>query len=136
MTEITTKPIDINIPRQLSPLRDKAGEILEELQDIDKFINDLNKEIEFESKRGDYQASMFLKNTRDIPFHVIDMQALGLHEKAVEACKKLVKIFKANGYKAEYTIFISYIVKVSWEPVVEYPTKEESLLYKLLKFWK
>lgn len=64
------------------------------------------------------------------------MQALGLHEKAVEACKKLVKIFKANGYKAEYTIFISYIVKVSWEPVVEYPTKEESLLYKLLKFWK
>lgn len=88
MTEITTKPIDINIPRQLSPLHDKAGEILEELQDIDKFINDLNKEIEFESKRGDYQASMFLKNTRDIPFHVIDMQALGLHEKAVEACKK------------------------------------------------
>ena len=53
MTEITTKPIDINIPRQLSPLHDKAGEILEELQDIDKFINDLNKEIEFESKRGD-----------------------------------------------------------------------------------
>ena len=136
MTEITTKPIDINIPRQLSPLHDKAGEILEELQDINKFINDLNKEIEYKAKEGDYQASIFLENERDIPFYVIDMQALGLHEKVVEICEKLVKIFKANGYKAEYSIFIRYIVKVSWEPVVEYPTKEESLLYKLLKFWK
>lgn len=136
MTEITAKPIDINIPRELSPLHDKAGEILEELQDINKFINDLNKEIEYKAKEGDYQASVFLENKRDIPFHVIYMQALGLHEKVVEICEKLVKIFKANGYKAEYSIFIRYIVKVSWEPVVEYPTKEESLLYKLLKFWK
>ena len=136
MTEITTKPIDINIPRELSPLRDKAGEILEELQDINKFINDLNKEIEYKAKEGDYQASIFLENERNIPFHVIDMQALGLHEKVVETCEKIVKIFKENGYKAEYNIFIRYIINVSWEPVVEYPAKEESLLYKLLKFWK
>lgn len=40
------------------------------------------------------------------------------------------------GIKQNISIFIRYIVKVSWEPVVEYPTKEESLLYKLLKFWK
>ncbi len=136
MTEITAKPIDINIPRELSPLHDKTGEILEELNDINKFINDLNQEIEYESKRGNYQASMFLKNKRDFPFHITDMKAIGLHEKAVEACEKLVEIFKANGYQAEYSMFIRYLVKVSWEPVVEYPTKEESLLYKLLKFWK
>ena len=136
MTELTAKPIDINIPRQLSPLHDKAGEILEELQDINKFINDLNQEIEVQAKTGDYQASIFVENKKDIPFHVNNMKAIGLHDKVVELCEKIVEIYKANGYKAEYTIFISYIVKVSWGPVVEYPTKEESLLYKLLKFWK
>lgn len=136
MTEITSKPIDINIPRQLSPLRDKVGEILEELQDIDKFINDLNKEIEITAKTGDYKASIFVENKKDIPFHVNDMKAIGLHDKVVEICEKLVEIYKANGYQAEYSTFIRYIVKVSWEPVVEYPKKEESLLYKLLKFWK
>ena len=66
MTEITTKPIDINIPRQLSPLHDKVGEILEELQDINKFINDLNQEIEVQAKTGDYQASIFVENKKDI----------------------------------------------------------------------
>ena len=136
MTEIISKPIDINIPRQLSPLHDKSDEILEELNDINKFINDLNQEIEYESKRGNYQASTFLKNKRDLPFHVVDMKALGFHDKVVEICEKLVEIYKANGYQAEYSIFIRYLVKVSWEPVIEYPTKEESLLYKLLKFWK
>ena len=136
MAEITSKPIDINIPRQLSPLHDKSGEILEELNDINKFINDLNKEIEYESKRGNYQASTFLENKIDIPFHVVDMKSLGFHDKVVEICEKLVEIYKANGYQAEYSIFIRYLIKVSWEPVIEYPTKEESLLYKLLKFWK
>lgn len=136
MTEITTKPIDINIPRQLSPLKDKKAEILEELQDINKFINDLNQEIEVQAKTGDYQASIFVENKKDIPFHVNDMKAIGLHDKVVELCEKIVEIYKANGYQAEYSIFIRYLVKVSWEPVVEYPTKEESLLYKLLKFWK
>lgn len=136
MTEITTKPIDINIPRQLSPLHDKVGEILEELQDINKFINDLNQEIEVQAKTGDYQASIFVENKKDIPFHVNDMKAIGLHDKVVELCKKIVEIYKANGYQADYNTFIRYLVKVSWEPVVEYPTKEESLLYKLLKFWK
>lgn len=130
------KPIDINIPRQLSPLHDKTGEILEELNDINKFIDDLNQEIEYESKCGDYQASIFLKNEQDIPFYIIDMEALGLHEKAIEACEKVVEIFKANGYQAEYSTFIRYLVKVSWAPAVEYPSKQQSLLYKLLKFWK
>ena len=136
MAEITSKPIDINIPRQLSPLHDKVGEILEELQDINKFINDLNQEIEVQAKTGDYQASIFVENKKDIPFHVNNMKAIGLHDKVVELCEKIVEIYKANGYQAEYSIFIRYLVKVSWEPVVEYPTKEESLLYKLLKFWK
>ena len=64
------------------------------------------------------------------------MKAICLNDQVVEICEKLVEIYKANGYQAEYSTFIRYIVKVSWEPVVEYPTKEESLLYKLLKFWK
>lgn len=136
MTELTTKPIDINIPRELSPLHDKAGEILEELQDVNKFINDLNQEIVRTSKGGDYQASIFVENKKDIPFHVNEMKAIGLHDKVVELCEKIVEIYKANGYQADYNIFIRYLIKVSWEPVVEYPTKEESLLYKLLKFWK
>ena len=136
MTEITTKPIDINILRQLSPLHDKSGEILEELNDISKFINDLNREIEYESKHGKYQASTFLKNKIDFPFEVADMKVLGFHNKVVEICEKLVEIYKSNGYQAEYSMFIRYLVKVSWEPVIEYPTKEKSLLYKLLKFWK
>lgn len=136
MNEITTKPIDINIPRQLSPLHNKVGEILEELNDINKFINDLNQEIEIQAKGGDYQASIFLNDKKDIPFHVNEIKAIGLHDKMVELCEKIVEIYKENGYQAEYSIFIRYLVKVSWEPVIEYPTKEESLLYKLLKFWK
>ena len=136
MAEITSKPIDINIPRQLSPLHDKVGEILEELNDINKFINDLNQEIVRTSKGGDYQASIFLNDKKDIPFHVNEIKAIGLHDNMVELCKKIVEIYKANGYQAEYNIFTRYLVKVSWEIVIEYPTKEESLLYKLLKFWK
>lgn len=136
MTEITTKPIDINIPRGLSPLHDKAAEVFEELNDINKFINDLNQEIEYESKRGNYQASIFLENGKNIPFFITDMKTIGLHEKAIEACEKVIEIFKANGYQAEYSTFIRYLVKVSWAPVVEYSSKQQSLLYKLLKFWK
>ena len=111
MTELTAKPIDINIPRQLSPLHDKAGEILEELQDIDKFINDLNKEIEFESKRGDYQASMFLKIQEIFHFMLQICKHQGFMKKQLKHVKNLLKFLKQMGIKQNILYSLVILLK-------------------------